>query len=290
MTTTPEVTEAPETKSRLQYINSDLILPSPHQTRIFPEGWEEEESTREMVQSIRKDGLFQPPLVRRAPLSQYYLIAGERRLRCSRLAGLTEIPVIIKEVTEKEAAKITAAENYNREDLTIIEEAAAIKVLIEAYDGDVAEVGAYIDKSEAWVRGWARIADIEECWKALMLPDSKQEDDLWKWKVGHWRLIARLDKKIQHELYQEYKKTWHGHHFCGSMTVKELNSFLEKSFCKLSCALWELETFKGQATKGKTCAECYLRSDRQKGLFDSETEKAKDARCLSENCFLPEDC
>ncbi len=292
MTTTLQPEEAVTPESKLQIINIEAILPSPHQTRIFPKDWEEQQSTQEMVQSIREDGLFQPPLIRTAPdkSEKYYLIAGERRLRCCRLAGLKEIPVILKKVSEKEAAKITAAENYNREDLTIIEEAAAIRVLIEAYDGDIAEVAAYIDKSEAWVKSWAMIAELEECWKKLMLPDPEINDNLWRWKVGHWRQIARLDKTIQQDLYKEYVDSWN--FFTGEMTINELKECLATTFCRMDKAIWPLDTFTGES--GKTCSECYLRSDKQKGLFDEADdfgEKAEQgAKCLSKECYNKKWC
>lgn len=279
-----------EKKLRIIKINS--ILPSPHQTRIFPPDWEKSESTIEMVQSIKENGLFQPPLVRdgksSGKIGKYILVAGERRLRCSKLAGLKEIPVIVTELSEKEAAKVTASENYHREDLSIIEEAAAIKVLIEAYDGDVKEVAAYIDKSEAWVKSWSLIADLEECWKKLTFHDPELNDDLWLWKPGHWRQIARLDKQIQKDLYDEYINQWD--HFKGEMTIEELKDFLAKSFCKMEIAVWPLHSFKGLAEK--TCNECYLRSDKQKGLFDDESDysEPKGARCLSKECFEKKWC
>ena len=96
------------TDKKLRIVKINTILPSPHQTRIFPEGWTKNESTQEMMQSIKENGLFQPPLVRidKKHIGKYVLVAGERRLRCSKLAGLKEIPIIVIDMSEKEAASV----------------------------------------------------------------------------------------------------------------------------------------------------------------------------------------
>ena len=266
---------AVETGKKLRRVKISGIIPSPHQTRVFAEGWEELESTREMVQSIRDHGgVFQPPLVRQSALGKYILIAGERRLRCSRLAGLKEINVIVADISEKEAAKITASENYHREDLSIIEEAAAIKVLIEAYDGDVKEVAEYIDKSERWIRNWAKIADMDECWKEEM-------EVLSKWKAGHWRVIASLPADTQLDVYRNHKER--GWWLSNDMTVNNIKSALASYFCELSEAIWPLHLFKGSC--GRSCDSCVKRSDAQKNLFDEEVQQREDARCLDKGCF-----
>ena len=105
------------------------IEPNPDQPRkLF-----DEEKLMELAKSISEHGLIQPILV--SPLSngRYQLVAGERRWRASRIAGLVEVPVIIKQLSEKEKKEIALIENLQREDLNPIETAYGIQALIEEY-------------------------------------------------------------------------------------------------------------------------------------------------------------
>lgn len=87
----------------------------------------------ELAESISQHGLLQPLLVRPLTLGGYQIVAGERRYRASRMAGLTEVPVIIKELTDTETMEIALIENLQREDLSPVEEALGYKALIDEH-------------------------------------------------------------------------------------------------------------------------------------------------------------
>ena len=94
----------------------------------------DEEALAELSHSIELHGVLQPLVVRPMPDGSYQLVAGERRWRASRMAGLTEVPVVIKELTDAQVAEIALVENLQREDLDPIEEALGYKELAERFD------------------------------------------------------------------------------------------------------------------------------------------------------------
>ena len=96
-----------------------------------------EEALNELADSIREHGVLQPLLVRPLPGGSYQLVAGERRWRASRMAGLQEVPVVIREMDEEQAMEIALIENLQREDLNAIEEATGYKQLMERYGEDL---------------------------------------------------------------------------------------------------------------------------------------------------------
>ena len=93
----------------------------------------DEEALSQLAESIRSNGVIQPILVRKLSNGFYQIIAGERRWRASKLAGLTEVPVVIIEADEKKVSEIALIENIQREDLNAIEEAAAYRALMDDY-------------------------------------------------------------------------------------------------------------------------------------------------------------
>jgi ParB family chromosome partitioning protein len=103
------------------------IGPNPHQPRVRFD----DEALRELSASIKASGVLQPVVVRRHPVDGYQLVAGERRLRAAKLAGLEKIPALIKDVSEQEMIEMALVENIQRENLNPIEEAKAYQALIE---------------------------------------------------------------------------------------------------------------------------------------------------------------
>ena len=116
----------------------EFIVPNPEQPRkVFTDN-----ELEELTNSIREYGVLQPLLVKRTEGKKFILIAGERRLRASKLAGLHRVPVIIKDLEEPEAALIALVENVQREDLNFLEEARAYKKLMEDFNltqGEIAK-------------------------------------------------------------------------------------------------------------------------------------------------------
>lgn len=126
----------------------DKISPSPYQPRRHFDN----EKIKELVDSIRQDGLIQPITVRPAPGDgDYELIVGERRLRAHQTLGYKTISAVVRIVTEAEASVITLIENIQREDLTLMEEASSLDILLQRYDGDIQKLAQKIGKSFTYV-------------------------------------------------------------------------------------------------------------------------------------------
>ena len=123
----------------------------------------DEDALAELADSIAKHGVIQPLLVRPMPDGSYQLVAGERRWRASRMAGLTEVPVVIKELSDYEAMALALIENLQREDLNAIEEAQGIKALMDTLSLTQDEAAERVGKSRPAVANALRL---------LKLPDS----------------------------------------------------------------------------------------------------------------------
>ena len=120
----------------------------------------DKESLEELAASILENGLLQPILVREYGNGRYQIIAGERRFRASKIAGLTEIPAIILDKDDKKAAEIALIENIQREDLNPIEEAMAFKALADEYDLTQEELSARVGKSRSAIANAVRLLDL----------------------------------------------------------------------------------------------------------------------------------
>lgn len=122
----------------------------------------DEESLKELADSIAMHGVIQPLLVR--PLSDggYQLIAGERRWRASRMAGLTQVPVVVREMTDEESMELALIENLQREDLNPIEEAEGFKLLMDTYSFTQEQAAEKVGKSRPAVANALRLLSLPE--------------------------------------------------------------------------------------------------------------------------------
>lgn len=137
---------------RVVFLPSKVISPNPFQPRKF---FSEEQLT-ELTESIRRHGILQPLSVRRAG-THYELIAGERRLRAGILAGLTEIPCIVMQMSEEESAMAALVENLQRQDLDFIEEAQGIDRLLQQFSMSQEQVARLLGKSQSAVANKLRL-------------------------------------------------------------------------------------------------------------------------------------
>ena len=119
-----------------------------------------EEALRELADSIATHGVLQPLLVRPLAGGGYQLVAGERRWRASRMAGLSEVPVVIREMTDSEMTQIALIENLQREDLNSVEEALGYKSLMDAYNLTQDEVAKAVGKSRPAVANVMRLQNM----------------------------------------------------------------------------------------------------------------------------------
>ena len=119
-----------------------------------------EESLNELADSIKEHGVLQPLLVRPLSTGGYQLVAGERRWRASRMAGLREVPVVIRDMDEEQAMEIALIENLQREDLNAIEEASGYKMLMERYGMTQEQVAKRVGKSRPAVANALRLLNL----------------------------------------------------------------------------------------------------------------------------------
>lgn len=152
-----------------------------------PRKYFDEESLLELSDSIKNHGLLQPIIVRESAKDYYQIIAGERRWRASKLAGLTEIPAIIIQADALKAAEIAIIENIQRQDLNAYEEATAYNSLIEQYNLTQEEVAEKVGKSRPAIANALRLLDLpEEVLEMLKTGDIS---------AGHARALLGLKNK-----------------------------------------------------------------------------------------------
>ena len=158
------------------------LRPNPYQPRkIF-----DDEALNELASSIKEHGVFQPIIVKKT-VKGYDIVAGERRFRASKKAGLLTIPAIVKDFTDDEMMNISLLENLQREDLTAIEEAMAYKAIIDASSLTQEEVAERVGKSRSHVTNMLGL---------LKLPKSVQDMVLYnKISMGHARVLSKLEDK-----------------------------------------------------------------------------------------------
>lgn len=140
------------------FVNPSLLKPNPHQ----PRQEFDETALRELADSIREHGIIQPIIVEEAEGGTFFIIAGERRTRAARLAGLTTVPVIVKKFSEERKLEIALIENIQRENLNPIEEAQAYHKLMELGNLNQEEAAVRVGKSRSAVANALRLLKLPE--------------------------------------------------------------------------------------------------------------------------------
>ena len=147
-----------ESDTRIETLPLREIEPDPGQPRkTF-----DDETLAELSASIAEHGLLQPIAVRPKPSGGYLIVAGERRWRASRMAGLTEVPVIVKDVTDEQAMELALVENLQREDLDPVEEAAGIRELMNHCDLTQEQAARKLGKSRSALANSLRLLSLPE--------------------------------------------------------------------------------------------------------------------------------
>ena len=149
----------------------------------------DEESLQELADSITEHGIIQPLTVRKLSSGYYQIIAGERRWRAARLAGLQEVPVIVMEADDRKAAELAMIENLQREDLNPLEEAAGFQSLIETYHMTQEEAAQRVGKSRSAVTNALRLLGLSPSVRKLV-----EENKL---TAGHARALVPLSPSLQ---------------------------------------------------------------------------------------------
>ncbi|MDO4997951.1 MAG: ParB/RepB/Spo0J family partition protein [Neisseria sp.] len=182
---------------RLSKVAIGDIKPGRYQARVQMN----DESLQELADSIKAQGVIQPVIVREYGLSQYELIAGERRWRASQLAGLSEIPVVIRSISDEDALAVGLIENLQRENLNPIEEARGLKRLVDEFQLTHETIAQAVGKSRSAISNSLRLLALPEPIQN-MLYERRLE-------MGHGRALLTLPVVKQLELAQKaVKNAW----------------------------------------------------------------------------------
>ncbi len=188
-------------------IDIEELRPNPYQPRrVF-----DEQALNELADSIKEHGVFQPIIVKKS-IKGYEIIAGERRFRASKLAGKKTIPAIIRDFTDEQMMEIALLENLQREDLTVIEEAAAYQKMITNLNLTQDELAAKVGKSRSHITNILGL---------LRLPESVQRMILnHQLTMGHARVLSKLsDNDKIREIAEKIVKE--------DLTVRETEKLLD---------------------------------------------------------------
>lgn len=191
------------------------IVPNKEQPRkTFDEG-----ALEELADSIKQHGVLQPLLVRPLPSGGYQLVAGERRWRASRIAGLKEVPVVVKELSDVETMEIAIIENLQREDLNPIEEAEGLQALIDRCSFTQEEVATSVGKSRPAIANALRL---------LKLPSEVREmTKNGEISAGHARALLAFDNEAMiYEVAQNIVK--------NNLTVRDVERLAKTSEAQTS--------------------------------------------------------
>lgn len=229
-----------------------------------------------LVASIRSAGIVTPLLGRPHPteVGCVELLAGHRRRCAGREAGLTEFPVIVREMDDRTALEVLVFENLDRENLTPMEEARGVQLLLSS-GHDAQEIADRMGKSRAWVARRANLLNLTGLWQKWA-----EEKGV---SAAHLELIARWPKERQDQLYErlqecyEFDRLW-----MGPGSVKALAAEIADEMRELLRAPWSLDDVT-LVPKAGACAVCPKRSGCQPDLFTEENEGGD--RCLDPECW-----
>jgi len=198
-----------QTEDKVHHISVELIFPNPNQPRrVF-----DRTSIDELCLSIRQYGILQPLLVRRME-DGFELIAGERRLKAAKQAGLQEVPVIIKEFNERDVAVVSLIENVQRSDLSYWEEARAMEILIREHGMTQEMIADRVGKSQSTIANKLRLLRLSESVRKQLIYHKLSE--------RHARALLRLqDEEIQINLLNEIIE--------HNLNVQETEKLVEKA-------------------------------------------------------------
>lgn len=201
---------------KLEQIEVKDIRTNPFQPRkVF-----DQEKLEELAHSIKENGLIQPIIVRKSPIIGFELLAGERRFRASKIAGLEVVPAIIKELTDQEMMRQAIIENLQREDLNPIEEAISYQKLVDhGYKHD--QIAQFMGKSRPYISNMLRLLqlsplvqeaviqhDISSAHARVLVPLDEEEQCFWLEKIKQDHLNVRtLENKISSKRKKKKKKS-----------------------------------------------------------------------------------
>ncbi len=237
----------------------------------------DEEALAELSDSIAQHGVLQPLLVRPMPDGGYQLVAGERRWRASRMAGLTEVPVVIRDLTDSQVAELALVENLQRENLNPLEEANGYKELSDKFGYTQEKISEIVGKSRPSIANALRLLNLPEdvqemvsngslsmghARAILSLQDDKMKTDLAKLVVAN-DLSVRETERIARNMAKEAPK---------AKKAKKRNPYYDEAELALSEVLGRSVKITKSSKKGSLEIEFFDDADLKKLLkiFDNE--------------------
>jgi ParB family transcriptional regulator, chromosome partitioning protein len=202
------VDESREVDGALRSLPVDIIQRGRYQPRVDMHP----ESLQDLADSIREQGVVQPIVVRGIGDGRYEIIAGERRWRAAQQAGLHEIPVVIRDVDDRAAIAIALIENIQRENLNPLEEARALKRLIEEFEMTHEQAAQSVGRSRVAVSNLLRLLDLEEAVKGMV-----ERGEL---EMGHARALLALSGARQVEAARQV--------IAGGLTVRATERLVQE--------------------------------------------------------------
>ncbi len=187
----PSVELSETDAAALRELRLDDLVPGRYQ----PRAQMDEGALYELAQSIKAQGVMQPVLVRALPDGRYEIIAGERRTRAARLAGLDSVPALVKEADDRTTLAMALIENLQREDLNPLEEARGIARLIEEFGHTHEQAGQAVGRSRTATSNLLRLLQLTEAVQTMLLAGDLD--------MGHARALLSLDKAQQVQAAQQ---------------------------------------------------------------------------------------
>lgn len=179
------------TKSALQTLPVDLLQRGKYQPRKTMD----EQSLQELAASIKHAGIIQPLVVRQVSVGRYEIVAGERRWRAAQLAGLHEVPVVVREINDHEASALALIENIQREELNAFEEAQALQRLINEFSLTHEELAQSLGKSRATITNLLRVLNLNADVQRLLASNQIE--------LGHAKVLLGLSGQQQSQAAQQ---------------------------------------------------------------------------------------
>lgn len=253
------------TKAKFQLIPLSFILES----QSNPRKRFDEEALQELANSIKEQGVVQPIVVREFE-DRFEIVCGARRLRASQMAGLNEIPAIVRELSDDQAFELQITENLQRQDVHPLEEADAICTMRER-GYSTSEIAERLGKSESFVLRRSKLNDL--------IPEMKDVFFAGKMLATQAKLLSRISAEDQMEIYNDDFDGWESDDF--DPTDLNLDWSIRNSTRKLSDAPFDITDAELVPSAG-ACTSCPFNTAVNTLLFP---DMADDARCSNRNCY-----
>lgn len=259
------------------------IIPSPYQTRHIDE---ESADMKELAESIKEKGIIQPITLRVVDStdreSPHQLVCGERRWRAANLAGLPTVPCIVRDLTDQEALEIVTIENFQREDLTPMEQAEGVAQFLDG-GFDVDSAAKALGYTRKWIYTRAQLVKLSPAWKEAIAGPLKTG---WEspgtyypsWGIGHLELVAQYVETAQDEILLTFIQR------NSVPTIKDLKDKISTLVRQLGKAPFDLDDVELLPAAG-ACSGCPKRRGAMPDLFGGVVDDLKKDTCLDQVCF-----